>query len=94
MRKSGLLVWWFVGVEPCFYSLIEGHIPIVSYVPDSSEPLPVLMELGLLFPGVGADYADADPLLGSLEFPPNAPPCLREDVRGRPTSQAPMKVTL
>ena len=38
------------------------------------------MEFGLPFLGLGLDYADAYPFLGSFELPPNAPPSLRQDV--------------
>ena len=38
------------------------------------------MELGLLFLGLGSDYAYAYPFLGSFELPPDAPPSLRQDV--------------
>jgi hypothetical protein len=77
VRKSGLLVWWFVGVKPFLNALVKGHISVVSYVSDSPEPLSVLMELGFLLFGVGPDHADADPLLGTLEFPLDSPPRLR-----------------
>ena len=80
-RSDGLLLWRFVCIKPRFYSLIEGHVPIVSYVSDPSEPLFILMEFGLLPPGVSSDYADAYPFLSTLELPPDASPCLCEDVR-------------
>ena len=67
MRKSGLLVWWFVGVKPFLDAFVEGHVSVVSYVSNSSEPLSVLMELGFLLFGVGTDHADANPLLGTLD---------------------------
>ena len=37
-----MLVWWFVGVQPCFNALVEDHVPVVSDVADSSEPFGVL----------------------------------------------------
>ena len=55
----------------------EGHVPIIPYVSDPSEPFPILVECGLLLLGVGPDYADVYPFLGSFELPPDAPPSLR-----------------
>ena len=72
-----MLVWWFVGVQPCFNALIEDHVPVISDVADTPEPFGVLVELGLLLLGIGADYADANPFLGSCEFPLYALPSLR-----------------
>ena len=72
-----MLVWWFVGVQPCFNALIEDHVPVVSDVADSSEPFGILVELGLLLLGIGSDHANAYPFLGSCELPPNARPRLR-----------------
>ena len=72
-----MLVWWFVGVQPCFNALIEDHVPVVSDVADSSKPFGVLVELGLLLLSIGSDHAYAYPLLGSCELPPYALPRLR-----------------
>ena len=33
-----MLVWWFVGVQPCFNALIEDHVPVVADVADTPEP--------------------------------------------------------
>ena len=61
-----MLVWWFVGVQPCFNALVEDHVPVVSDVADSSEPLGILLELGLLLLGISSDHAYAYPLFGLL----------------------------
>ena len=28
-----MLVWWFVGVQPCFNALIEDHVPEATQAP-------------------------------------------------------------
>ena len=80
-RSDGLLLWRCVCIKPRFYSLIEGHVPIVSYVSDPSKPLFLLMEFGLLPPSVSSDYVDAYPFLSTFELPPGASLRLCEDVR-------------